>query len=581
MKTYGAQAIISVGGAPLPEQVQARVLQVIVDTDAGGPDSCRIVLDDPARDQLSGRPTTRRRPPAPSGLELNVELTVTAGRVGEKTGEQIFSGLVYNLGFEYADRGAFTTVVAYDKSYNLYNGRHTATYQNVKDSDLASQLAREVGLEPGQVDESPVVHEHVSQVNETHWDFLARRAREIDFTLRVTGSKLDFTRSTEASDAPDPGDYQTVDRGALVPGGNLEQLSVRITAAQVTEVEVRGWDPKNKRAIVATAPARTRGAKLKDEPEKVAGAFGSPRHVIVDVPLTTQAECDAFALAQAERLASRFVHAEGVAKGDPRIVAGAAVSLGQTGRFDGKVTVSRARHTWDDRGYRTSFTASGVHDRSLLGLLTGDARRNQTQQVNGVVRGKVTQLDPEGLGRVKVHIPGWSDDYESDWAWVVQVGAGGQRGLLLLPEPNDEVLVAFEHGDTRRPYVIGGLFNGVDAPPFPDAVDSGSGQVQVRGLRTRAGHELTFIDTEGEERIELRTKGQKVSIVLDASDGGLRIEAEGDLTVTAKGSATLTSKKDLLIEAKEGTATLKAKRGLTLESSGGEVTVHGTKIKLN
>jgi uncharacterized protein involved in type VI secretion and phage assembly len=569
---YGARPILAVGGRPLAEQVQANVRTVVVDTDAGGPDSCRIVFDDPGRDLL-----------AKSGLDLHVDLTVSAGRPGEQTGATVFEGVVYHLGFEYHDKGAFTTVVAYDRSYDLYNGLHTATYQNVTDSDLVTKLAREVGLRLGQIEATSVVHEHVSQVNETHWDFLARRAREIDFTLRVTGSKLDFARSTEATDAPSPGDYESVDRLALVPGGNLDQLTARLTGAQqVTEVEVRGWDPKNKRAIVATAPAKTRSAKLADEPAAVAGKFGSPRHVTVDLPLTSQAECDAVAEAQAERLASTCVHAEGVASGDPRIVSGAAVSLGQTGgRFDGKLTVSRAKHTWDNSGYRTAFSVSGVHDRTVLGLVTGDGRRSGgAQRVGGVVLGIVTNCsDPEARGRVKLKFPWLSEEYESDWARVVQIGAGDKRGLHLLPEVNDEVLVVFEHGDTRRPYVIGGLYNGVDAPPFPDAVDTGSGKVQVRGLRTRAGHELIFTDTEGAEKIELKTKDKKVTVTLDAKDGKLTIESEGDVTVNAKGSASLTTKKDLMIQA-TGAGTIKATKGLTLESSG-EVTVRGSMIKLN
>jgi uncharacterized protein involved in type VI secretion and phage assembly len=570
-KTFGARPIVSVGGSPLAEQVQAAVRQVVVETDAGGPDSCRIVFDDPARDLLSR-----------SGIDLQAEMTVTAGRTGEKTGLPVFVGLVYHLGFDYDDRGAFTTLVAYDRSYGLYNGRHTATYQNATDSDLAVKLAREVGLTPGQVESTSVVHEHVSQVNETHWEFLSRRAREIDYTLRVTGSKLDFSRSTEAADAPAPGDFESVERLALVPGGNLERLSARVTAAQqVTEVEVRGWDAKNKQALVATAPARTRSAELKDKPDAVAGKFGSPRHVTVDLPLTTQAECDAVAEAQAERLASTCVYAEGVARGDPRIVSGAAVSLGQTGgRFDGKVTISRARHTWDGNGYRTSFSVGGSHDRSVFGLVTGETRRPGAQRVNGVVFGIVTNAsDPDKQGRVKLRFPWLSDDYESDWARVMHIGAGDKRGLLWLPEVNDEVLVLFEQGDTRRPYVIGGLFNGVDAPPFPDAVDTGSGKVQIRGLRTRAGHELVFTDTDGKEGIELRTKDKKVAIVLDAAKGELRIDTEGDVTVTAKGGATLTAGKDLTIDA-TGTGTIRAKRGLTLESSG-EVTVRGSMIKLN
>jgi len=269
-KTYGARPILVVAGSPLIEAVQACVRQVVVETDAGGPDSCRLVLDDPGRDML-----------ARSGLDLHAELTVTAGRAGEQTGVLIFEGLVYRLGFDFDDRGAFTTVVAYDRSYDLYNGLHTATYQNVTDSDLVQRLAREAGLQTGQVEPTSVVHDHVSQVNETHWSFLSRRAREIDYTLRVRGTKLEFVRSAEADDAPAPGDYATVDRLALVPGGNLERLSAQVTAAQqVTEVEVRGWDPRNKRAVVATAPARTRSAKLTDDAAAAVAGGADPSTVV-------------------------------------------------------------------------------------------------------------------------------------------------------------------------------------------------------------------------------------------------------------------------------------------------------------
>jgi hypothetical protein len=127
--------------------------------------------------------------------------------------------------------------------------------------------------------------------------------------------------------------------------------------------------------------------------------------------------------------------------------------------------------------------------------------------------------------------------------------------------------------------VIGGLYNGVDAMPFPDAVDGGSGQVQVRGLRTRVGHELTFTDTDGEERIEVRTGNRRVSVVLDARDGGIRIEAEGDVSIRATGNAKLTAAKDLTIEA-TGTGVIKASRGLTLETKG-DVAIRGKTIKMN
>ncbi len=62
----------------------------------------------------------------------------------------------------------------------------------------------------------------------------------------------------------------------------------------------------------------------------------------------------------------------------------------------------------------------------------------------------------------------------SDWARMVQVGAGNNRGASFLPEVNDEVLVAFEQGDWRRPYVLGLLHNGVDKPKLGNELIDGS-----------------------------------------------------------------------------------------------------------
>jgi len=551
--------------------VAAALRLASVDTDAAGPDCCRLVFDDPTRDLLSG-----------SDFELATTIKVKAGRVGDQTDDAIFDGVIYALGLEHDDRGTFTTVTAYDRSYGLYNGLHTTTYQDVTDSDLAGQIAKEVGLDVGTVESTPVLHHHVSQINETHFEFLSRRASEVDCQLRVTGSQLSLVKSTPSGEAPAPGDFETTDRLALVPGSNLQRLTVRVSAAQqVGEVEARGWDPATKKAVSATSRAGTRTAELTDTPAAVANRFGSPRYVTVGVPLHQQAECDAMALARAQHLGSTCAHAEGVAYGDPRILAGTPVSLGSTGgRFDGKVTVTRARHVWDGQGYRTSFVASGSNDRSLLGLVDRDRSARARHQVGGLVVGIVTNVaDPDQLARVKVRFPWLDDDYESDWVRVLQLGGGPDRGLQLLPEVEDEVLVGFEHGDTRRPYVLGGLFNGVDAPPRPDAVDTGSGTVNTRIWRSRSGHEIVFDDTNGSESVTIRTGSEKVSIVMDSAKNGLTIHTDGDVTVEAKGQAAVTADGDLTIEAK-GNATVKAGRSLRLEG-GTDVTVKGTTIKLN
>src|SRR3989440_7305678 len=105
--------------------------------------------------------------------------------------------------------------------------------------------------------------------------------------------------------------------------------------------------------------------------------------------------------------------------------------------------------------------------------------------------------DPDGQGRVKVTLP-WSADtasarYEA-WARLATLMGGSNRGSWFIPDTNDEVLIAFEGGDARRPYVMGGLWNGSDSPP--DTMD-GAGNNYRKVLRSRNGVKITLDDTDG------------------------------------------------------------------------------------
>ena len=97
--------------------------------------------------------------------------------------------------------------------------------------------------------------------------------------------------------------------------------------------------------------------------------------------------------------------------------------------------------------------------------------------------------DPDGQGRVKISLP-WSADtagakYEY-WARLATLMGGNNRGSWFIPDVNDEVLVVFEGGDPRRPYVIGALWNGSDSPP--ESMD-GAGNNYKKVLRSRNGDE--------------------------------------------------------------------------------------------
>lgn len=203
----------------------------------------------------------------------------------------------------------------------------------------------------------------------------------------------------------------------------------------------------------------------------------------------------------------------------------------------------------------------------------GDGRATR---INGVVVGVVTNnQDPEKMGRVKVKFPWLSDADESNWARVATPMAGKERGFYFLPEVDDEVLVAFEHGDARFPYVVGALWNGTDTPP----ADNADGKNNVRVIKSRSGHVIRLTDEDGKEKIEIIDKSEKNSIVIDTSEKTLTITTDKDIVLSAaQGSIKLDAKE---VEIKSSAATkIKSGAGMEVEASG-EMKVKGATVNIN
>ena len=166
----------------------------------------------------------------------------------------------------------------------------------------------------------------------------------------------------------------------------------------------------------------------------------------------------------------------------------------------------------------------------------------------GVYPGLVSDIkDPDNQGRVKVTLP-WAADtgdgrYEA-WARLATMMGGNNRGSWFVPDANDEVLIAFEAGDPRRPYVVGALWNGTDAPP--ETMD-GSGNNYKKILRSRNGVKVTLDDTDGTESLVLETPGgQKATFkdgpgaveIVDSNGNSVKLESSG-ITVTASAKVTV------------------------------------------
>lgn len=182
----------------------------------------------------------------------------------------------------------------------------------------------------------------------------------------------------------------------------------------------------------------------------------------------------------------------------------------------------------------------------------------------GVYPALVTDIkDPDGQGRVKITLP-WAPDtgsgrYEA-WARLATLMGGNNRGSWLIPDSNDEVLVAFEGGDPRRPFVVGGLWNGRDTPP--DSMD-GAGNNYRKVIRSRNGVKITLDDQDGQEKLIVETPGgQKMTLkdgpgtveIVDSNGNSIKLEASG-ITITASAKVTVNASN---VEVSAGMVTVNA-----------------------
>lgn len=225
-----------------------------------------------------------------------------------------------------------------------------------------------------------------------------------------------------------------------------------------------------------------------------------------------------------------------------------------------------------------------------------------SQKFGGVMVAIVTNnTDPDKMGRVKLKLSMQETETETDWVRIATLMGGKEMGSLFIPEVGDEVLVAFHLGELRMPFVIGMLWNPKNKPPAP------ADKNDLRMIKTRSGHELSFNDKSGDESITIKTKkGQIIdlkdkdgSISIADSSGNNKIMIKGGsaneisvvsqtskITLNAKGEVSIESTKEIKIKSTqiniEASATMALKAGATLDlKSDGIINIKGSMVKIN
>ncbi|SER93255.1 VgrG-related protein [Actinokineospora terrae] len=578
-RAFAADPIIAAPG-PLPAPWDKQLVSCVVDESVGLPDAAVLTYRDGDHEML-----------AETGITIGTPLRVSVSTVSGTAQELLFIGEVTALELDADTTGTFTVVHAMSRAHRLFRGRKVEAFRNMTAADIVRKVARGAGVTVGRVELAPVTYTQLSQAGVSDWDFLSQLAHDHGVVLQVDDKGvLHLTKPEPASKAPSPSTSAAVDPLVLEHGENVTALHATLTSAeQVSAVEVRSWDVKTKKAHVAVEPAlKSRTVAPGMTPSAVFGPRA--RMLVTDTPYGTQAETAAVARGVAASAAAGYGEIEAVANGNPKLRAGVPVALANAGAaFSGKYTATAVRHVLEPGlGYRTVVTVSASADRSLAGLVAGANAPARSPRMPGLAIAVVTDIkDPTERGGVRLRFPWLDDNYVTDWVRTVQWG-GIRGGGVFSPEVNDEVLVGFEQGSLDRPYVLGGLYNGVDKPSTHDVplVDRKTGKLNRRSLVSRTGNRLELLDGTAKSGVRIASGDKRLEVVLDEKTGRIDVRVRGRGGGRVLSSMRMDSR-GVTVDAKRGALVLKG-RTVSVEaatsasvSGGTEAVVKGLTVRIN
>jgi phage protein D len=547
--SYRALPKLQIDGKDAPKELMEDILQLFVEESLHQPSMFTLVLRNDYQSGSNEKPWKHKDllqigKPVTVGF---ISSTTRASDFDEENKGDLVKGEITAIDVHFTEKTQAPIIIrGYDFSHRLHRGQYNRSFQNMTDTDIVKKIAKEAGIDVDgkTAEESGIPHDYLFQENQSNMDFLRERAVRIGFELFVQDGKLHFRKPKAGA--------QELSLRWLV---DLRSFHVRMSSTeQVKEVEVRGWDYSQKRSIVATAKTdqvitTTENGKGSETSSKFNGKPTAPKMIVVDQPVFSPKEADRMAQALCDELGGQFVCADAKAEGNPKIRPGRVVKLTDMGTYSGKYYVTETRHVYQERLYTTEFSVRGLRG----GMMAALSPPQRLQPGQTLMVGVVTDNeDPQGWGRVKVKFPTLTEEDTSNWARVVGLGAANQRGFDCLPEIEDEVLVAFEHGDIHRPYVIGGVWNGKDAPPNPVGDTVQNGKVRLRTFKTRTGHQIQFVEEDKGDRkagVYIETKGGH-QVQLTDSDKSIRISSTGNLKIEAKGNIDINATGIITVQGK-------------------------------
>lgn len=580
---------VQIGGALSP-LLKASLHSCWVEASLNVPSTFHVVFKDKTRLLTSTN----------AQLEIGLPITIfaVAGLIGED--QPLITGNITGIEADYSGGEFYTVIRGMDHAFKLLRKRRVKTYPNLSASDIVRIVAAEHGVATGKIESTPppAADSQTSQPNIDDWSFiqgLAERTGKVVYFDNM--GLLHFRTPTKA--VPLTGVSADKSPYVLEFGANTLRCRSGFTAAdQVTEVTSRGWNMVAKQTLIGRAPSvENPEVEAGLSPSGVAARFGGGSLVETGTPYVSDTEANTAATSLAADVTSSFAELEVAVRGTPQLLPDKSVTLSKAGKpFDGAYTITGVKHVFEHGTYETWVSMTGRQFRSLYGLASGGSggTGGTGHRMSGVVSAIVTDIhDPLRMGRVKLRYPWLDDKYTSDWARTVQhggvsalgglehaagadhipAGAPGSGGFIGYAV-NDEVLVTFDRGDFDQPYVIGGLYNGVNKPTklTVDNLVSKDGIPNVLAVSSRRGHRLELLDDEYSMNagVKLLTNDGEQSVHLDKMENEIAVKnATGPITIESKtpvGGVTIRAGSTSITMTPEGAVSITGATAVSLTS---------------
>ena len=433
----------------------------------------------------------------------------------------------------------------YSPTILLENGAHLTSFYKKKLNEIVEQLTKAVSSNNVSVcvtNQYKKEITYISQYRESNFHFLNRLSSEFNEWFFYDGTDLHFGK---------PSSSKNID---VAYGGDINsiQITLRILPMNFSNYS---YNSKEDKVLNFNAPAQVDGLNeyagyVLKESNKV---FSEPVNLPLRQRVESKSDLESFVKKQKAAIAAELEVLSGTSD-NPAIgigvIANVKISKLEDGSYKkedyGKFLITSVEHYVGDNGkYYNVFEAipSGLETIPVKNVVMPVAE----PQIAIVKDNK----DPDNMGRVRVQMLWQKDNELTDWLRVMTPDAGGgkagakNRGLVVVPEAGDQVLISFRYNDPDRPFVMGSMFHGKTGG------GGGSGN-KSKSLTSLSGSVVSL-------------NGDAISIV-DAAGNKIKLDGSGNITINCSASITLEC----------GGSKITMESGGKIEIIGTEIMVHGS-----